>query len=94
MAVPGIDVGWLGHFDLTASMGIPGQFDHPDFLAAVDRLIAARRRNGKALGFLAYTLLQAKEWLAKGVRCLCCGTDLSLMQGALRDGLAELRGGR
>ncbi len=93
MAVPGIDLGWLGHFDLTASMGIPGQFDHPDFLDAVDRLIAACRRNGKALGFLAYTLPQAREWLAKGVRCLCYGTDLSLMQGALRDGLTELRGG-
>ena len=31
MAVPGIDVGWLGHFDLSNSMGITGQFDHPDF---------------------------------------------------------------
>ncbi|MBV9969074.1 MAG: hypothetical protein JO228_03740, partial [Xanthobacteraceae bacterium] len=28
MAVPGVDVGWLGHFDLTTSMGIPGQFGH------------------------------------------------------------------
>src|SRR5689334_7347533 len=37
MAVAGVDLGWLGHFDLTTSMGIPGQLDHPDFLAAVDR---------------------------------------------------------
>jgi 2-keto-3-deoxy-L-rhamnonate aldolase RhmA len=93
MAVPGIDVGWLGHYDLTATMGIPGQFDHPDFLAAVERLVAACRRYGKAPGFLAYSLPQAKEWLAKGFRCLCYGTDLSLMQGALREGLAVLRGG-
>jgi 2-dehydro-3-deoxyglucarate aldolase/4-hydroxy-2-oxoheptanedioate aldolase len=93
MAVPGIDVGWLGHFDLTASMGIPGEFDHPEFLAAVDRLAEACRRNGKPMGFLAYTLAQAREWLGKGVRCLCYGTDLSLLQGALRDGLKELRGG-
>ena len=34
-ATPGVDVLWLGHFDLSQSMGIPGQFDHPDFLAAV-----------------------------------------------------------
>jgi len=93
MAVPGIDVGWLGHYDLTATMGIPGQFDHPDFLAAVERLVAACRRYGKTPGFLAYTLPQAKDWLAKGFRCLCYGTDLSLMQGALREGLAVLRGG-
>jgi 2-keto-3-deoxy-L-rhamnonate aldolase RhmA len=94
MAVPGIDVGWLGHYDLTATMGIPGQFDHPDFLAAVNRLLTACRRNGKPAGFLAYPLPQAEEWLAKGFRCLCYGTDLNLLQGALREGLARLRESR
>src|SRR3954470_21544066 len=34
-AVPGIDVLWIGHFDLTNSMGIPAQFGHPDYLKAV-----------------------------------------------------------
>ena len=53
MAVEGIDIGWLGHFDLTNSMGIPGQFDHPDFLAAVDGLVAACRGHGKPAGVLA-----------------------------------------
>ena len=37
-ATPGIDVLWLGHFDLTNFMGIPAQFQHPDYLAAVRRL--------------------------------------------------------
>src|SRR4051812_13931840 len=46
MAVEGIDIGWLGHFDLTASMGIARQFDHPDFLRAVDALVAACAHNG------------------------------------------------
>lgn len=41
IAVPGIDVGWLGHFDLTDSMGIPTQFEHPQFLDAVNRLVSA-----------------------------------------------------
>jgi 2-dehydro-3-deoxyglucarate aldolase/4-hydroxy-2-oxoheptanedioate aldolase len=36
-AVEGIDVLWIGHFDLTNSLGIPGQFNHPDFQAAVKR---------------------------------------------------------
>ena len=33
-------------------MGIPGQIDHPDFTAALDRVIAAARRHGKAAGIL------------------------------------------
>ena len=28
-ATPGIDVLWFGHFDLTSSVGIPGQLDNP-----------------------------------------------------------------
>ena len=37
-AVPGVDLVWLGQFDLTLGMGIPGQFDDPRYRAAVERL--------------------------------------------------------
>jgi 2-keto-3-deoxy-L-rhamnonate aldolase RhmA len=40
-ATPGVDVVWLGHFDLSNFMGIPGQFQHPDFIAAARRSAAA-----------------------------------------------------
>ena len=33
-SVSGVDCIWVGHFDLSASMGIPGQFDHPDYIKA------------------------------------------------------------
>src|SRR5205823_2961085 len=38
VTVPGLDVAWIGHYDLTVSMGIPAQFDHPRFLSAMDTL--------------------------------------------------------
>jgi 2-keto-3-deoxy-L-rhamnonate aldolase RhmA len=91
MAVPGIDVGWLGHFDLTDSMGIAGQFSDPRFLAGVDKLVAACRRNGKAAGFLPGSPAQAREWAARGFRCLGFGPDTSLLRQALADGLAVCR---
>ena len=93
MAVDGVDIGWLGHFDLTNSMGIPGQFDHPDFLAAVDRLIAACRARGKPAGVLAGSVETAEGWRARGFRVFACGTDISLLQQSLRSGLARLRAG-
>src|ERR1700743_440960 len=52
-AVDGIDVIWLGHFDLTNFMGIPCQFDNPDYLRAVDSIVAAAKRHGKIAGFMA-----------------------------------------
>ena len=51
-AVEGIDVLWIGHFDLTNSLGIPAQFAHPDYLRAVERVVAACVRYGKAAGFM------------------------------------------
>ena len=41
MATPGLDVGWLGHFDLSNDMGITGQFDHPELVEAAERLARA-----------------------------------------------------
>ena len=92
MAVPGIDVGWLGHFDLTNSMGITGQFDHPNFLMAVDRLAAACAKHGKPAGFLPGSPEMAKSWMAKGFRCLAYGVDVGLMQASLSAGISAMRG--
>jgi 2-keto-3-deoxy-L-rhamnonate aldolase RhmA len=46
-AVDGIDALWIGQSDLTASMGIPGRFDHPDFREATGRAREVCRRHGK-----------------------------------------------
>ena len=91
LAVEGIDVGWLGHYDLTDSMGIVGQFDRLEFDAAVRKLVAACERQGKAAGFLATSVEIAREWRAKGFRCLAYGTDVGLLQGALGEGIGRLR---
>lgn len=91
LSVPGIDVGWLGHYDLTNSMGITADFEAPAFHQAVETLLAACRRHGKASGIVASSLSMAREWRKKGIRCLCYGNDIGLFQSALADGIAALR---
>ena len=44
-AVDGIDVLWVGHFDLSNFMGIPGRFDDPRFDAAMRKVVEACRRH-------------------------------------------------
>ncbi|MBI1904536.1 MAG: aldolase [Planctomycetia bacterium] len=90
-AVDGIDVLWLGHFDLTNSQGIPGQFTHPTFLAAVEKLLAAAKKHGKAAGMMAANVPDAKARLAQGFRCLAYGGDLWLYQNALREGIEGVK---
>lgn len=93
-AVDGVDIVWMGHFDLTNFMGIPGQFDHPDYLAALDRIIAAARAAGKPAGFLAADMAWARRYWEIGFRVLAYGLDHLMFQQALRqgiDGMRELR---
>ena len=55
VALDGVDGIFVGPFDLSISMGLPGQFDHPDFTAAVDRIIKACHDAGKFCLFFGGT---------------------------------------
>lgn len=90
-AVEGIDVLWLGHNDLTSSMGIPGRFDHPDYLRAIQRLLNACERYGKAAGVMTTSVETGAAQLAEGFRCIAFDGDLRLYQRALAEGIAGLR---
>lgn len=92
-AIPAIDVLWIGHNDLTNSMGIPGQFDHPDYLAAVARVLAAGRAHGKAIGIMASSVAVARGALAQGFRIVAYSGDIWLYQQVLGEGLAAIRRG-
>jgi 2-keto-3-deoxy-L-rhamnonate aldolase RhmA len=91
LSVPGIDIGWLGHFDLTNSLGITAQWDHPRFGAAVDRFLAACERHRKVPGILAGDPATLAFWARRGFRCLCYSLDVALLQNAFRDGVARVR---
>ena len=49
-AVDGIDLLWIGHFDLTTSLGAPGEFGNPRHTAAVEQVFAAAAAAGKPVG--------------------------------------------
>ena len=90
-ATPGVDCLWIGHFDLSASLGVPGEFDHPVYRAAFDDIVAAGKRHNKALGRLVGTVDEGLADLQQGFDFCCYGTDTMLYQRALNHGLSELR---
>jgi len=91
-AVPGVDALWIGQFDLSNFLGIPAQFEHPTYLAAVDRVLRACNAQGKAAGMLATDDDWARDYAARGFRLMAYGIDHLLLQAALRRGLDVLRG--
>ncbi len=90
-AVDGVDVLWLGHFDLTSFMGIPGQFEQPRYLEAVRAIVAATERHGKVAGFMATDEIWARDYIGHGFRMMAYGLDSLLYQRVLSQGLGAMR---
>jgi 2-dehydro-3-deoxyglucarate aldolase/4-hydroxy-2-oxoheptanedioate aldolase len=88
--VDGVDVLWVGHFDLSNFMGIPAQFDHPTFDAAMRKVAETARRHGKAAGFMATDA----AWIARardmGYTMIAGGTDTGLLELALRGMVSQI----
>ena len=89
--VPGIDILWVGQFDLTVSLGIPGQFDHPDFVAAVETVADAAGTADKACGAMALSVEDARVWIARGYTVIAYSGDLWIYQQALAHSLLALK---
>lgn len=85
-----MDALWIGHFDLTVSMGISGQFDHPDFVKAVKRIIAACRKHNKSLGRLVPNAQVGTQLFGQGFDFICHSGDVWMLQQAMRNAADEL----
>lgn len=83
-AVPGIDLVFIGPFDLSASLGHLGEPDHPDAMAAIARTEAAVRSRGKWLGAIPTAARPADRLFAEGYRLVLAGADLMLLREAAR----------
>jgi len=92
-AVKGVDCLWIGHFDLSCSLGINGQFDHPDFLKATRAVKRAAKKHNKALGRLSSDAAGAIALYKEGYDVLCYSGDLWVYQQALIDGIKAIRSG-
>ena len=68
-AVPGIDLLWVGHFDLTNFLGIPGDFDHPKYIDALKRIVAAAKKHKKGLGFMPASPQSARSVYGRWFKC-------------------------
>jgi 2-keto-3-deoxy-L-rhamnonate aldolase RhmA len=89
-AVDGIDVLWVGHFDLSNFLGMPGEFDDPRFEAAMRRVADAARAHGKALGFMASDARWIERVRAWGYRMIAVGPDFGLLAAGARDLVARV----
>jgi 2-dehydro-3-deoxyglucarate aldolase/4-hydroxy-2-oxoheptanedioate aldolase len=87
-ATDGVDVLFVGPRDLSHALEVPGQTQAPAYLAALERVLAAAKGNGKAAGLLVPDGASAARLSVAGWQFLAIGSDTTLLAGAV---VAELR---
>jgi 2-keto-3-deoxy-L-rhamnonate aldolase RhmA len=92
LAVPLIDAVLIGPADLSVSLGVPGNFEHPTFVAAVDKVREHCERRGIAPGMHTRSIDMVKNWRGKGLRFLSCNNDIGMLFEKAVETVAALRG--
>jgi len=82
--VEGIDVIFIGPYDLSQSLGIPGQTSHPKLLAAMEDIVVRAKAKGKRLGTFVESVESAKLWRSKGISYLAYSVDVSFLMEAFK----------
>lgn len=96
LSVEGLDGVLIGPHDLSCSLGIPEQYDHPLLIDTVEDIIKRCRSKYIGVGVYVWDAVgfdQELKWAKKGANLIIHGSDLSLFSSALRDGLKKLRSG-
>ncbi|MFW6161304.1 MAG: HpcH/HpaI aldolase family protein [Planctomycetota bacterium] len=94
LAVPGLDAVLIGPHDLSCSLGVPEQYDHPRFEEAVRTIFAKARDAGVGAGIHYWGSIDRwLAWAQAGANLIIHSIDSTLFAAALRRDLAALRDG-
>jgi 2-dehydro-3-deoxyglucarate aldolase/4-hydroxy-2-oxoheptanedioate aldolase len=83
ISVPGIDAIMIGPADLSISLGVPGEFDHPKMIETIEAVKETCLKHGVAPGIHLRNITLAKFWKERGMKFLSCGAETGfLLEGA------------
>ncbi len=91
VAVPHIDVVFLGPYDLSQSFGIPGQVNDPRVVQGMTDAVAKIRAAGKAAGTYANDAETAQRWIDVGIQYISLGVDVNIFATACQNLLASFK---
>ncbi len=79
LSVPGIDAIMIGPADLSISLGVPGEFDHPKMIETIELVKESCLKHGVAPGIHLRALSLAKYWKEHGMKFLSCGAETGFL---------------
>jgi 2-keto-3-deoxy-L-rhamnonate aldolase RhmA len=92
-SIPGVNAVFVGPNDLTTNMGIPNEYDHPDLIAMIQRIITVADRHHVAAGSWFGKPEQALRTIRQGARLVVYSNDGVLLRDAMSQAFTQLRKG-
>ena len=85
LEVAGVDIIFVGPYDLSQSLGIPGDVESPRVVEAMRTVVDRCLKKGMVAGTLVDTLENAKRWRDAGVKYLCYSVDVGIFTERCRE---------
>ena len=92
LSLKGFDVAMVGPADLSIALGIPGEFENPKLISAIDGLIEKCVKHGVVPGIQTRGIAMSKFWAERGMRLVGCGADYGLLLEKSKEAVSTLRG--
>lgn len=93
-SVDGVDCIFVGPFDLSISLGIPGQINHPLEKEAIEKVAAACKKHNKIAGILMFDQELLQQWIDKDFRFTVYSSDITMLADAASKAINELKSSR
>ena len=77
--IDNVDCLWVGHFDLSNFLGVPGQFNSKLYLDAINRIVNAGEKYKKSLGIMVSTRQEMDFYFNLGFNVIAVGTEMNLL---------------
>ncbi len=92
LSIEGLDAVFIGPHDLSINMGIPEQYDHPDFIETVKTIIQKARKYTLGVG-IHFSLAPQRQidWIKEGVNIVIHSSDMALFSQRLREDMKLIK---
>jgi 2-keto-3-deoxy-L-rhamnonate aldolase RhmA len=91
VSMAGIDAVLVGPFDLSVSLGIPGQVNHPLEVRTIGKILKICQKRKIIAGIHMFELPLLRKWVKKGMRFISYSSDVTFLADASAAGVAELK---
>jgi 4-hydroxy-2-oxoheptanedioate aldolase len=89
--VPGVDAIFIGPNDLSVTLGVPDQFDHPKYVEAVEHIVATSQKRGIAAGPHCFNEAALLRWMKTGMRNILFSADVRALADGYKVTLDKVR---